>query len=120
MTGIEIQPVVFEGVSHFVEDDEADFRVAQVAAGNFPGRLRRLGIALLVLGFPGEAFATDMPGDIGLLTEKGFFAGVRTAFDELDNADLEAVAEGAGDHAESEEDLPLPLPVLITSTPRSS
>jgi hypothetical protein len=74
--GIEVEPAVFEGVGHFIEDDEADFRIAQVAAGNFPGGLRGVGVAVLVLRFPGEAFAADVPGDVRLLAEEGFFAGI--------------------------------------------
>ena len=42
-----------------------------------------------------------MPGDVGLLAEEGFLAGIRTAFDELHDTDLEAVAERPGDDTES-------------------
>ncbi len=38
---------------------------------------------------------------IRLLAEEGFLAGVGAAFDELDDGNLEAVAEGAGDDTES-------------------
>ena len=38
-----------------------------------------------------ETFAADVPGNVGLLTEKGFLAGVRAALDELDDADFEIV-----------------------------
>src|SRR6185369_669044 len=96
----EVEPVVLEGIGHFVEHDETDFRVGQMCAGDAPGVLRSPSVALLVLGFPSEAFAADMPGDIRLLPEKRFFAGVRTTLDELHDADLQAMAEGAGDDAE--------------------
>ena len=47
-----------------------------------------------------------MPVHAGLAAEKGFFAGIRAALDELHDADLQAVAEGAGDDAEGGARLP--------------
>jgi hypothetical protein len=57
----EIEPAVFERVGKFVEDDEADFRVGEIAASDVPGRLCDSGIARVVLRFLGEAFARHVP-----------------------------------------------------------
>ena len=58
-------------------------------------------VAVAVLGFPGEAFAHRLDGhELGKFLEHGALAGAPGALDELHDADLHAMADGAEHHAE--------------------
>jgi len=97
--GCDIEPAVFEGVSHFVEDDEPDAGIAEVFASDLPGEPGGRSIALLVLGFPGKTCPAYMPGDTRLGPEKGFFTAIGTSFHKLHDRDPHAVSQGARDDA---------------------
>ncbi len=91
-----------------VEDDEIDRVVSQIALCNLPRGLCGQRVPVVVLRFPGEAFAADVPLHLlGKLAEEAFFAGVRATLYELDHRYFMAVAEGAGDNAESRRTLAL-------------
>src|SRR3989338_6949581 len=96
----DLQVVELQRDVDFIQHHQRDVRVAQHAASHIPCGLRRCNVALLVLGFPGEAFAHHVILDFREAAKKRFLAGGKTAFDELHHADAHVVPEGTGDHAE--------------------
>src|SRR3989338_1373579 len=97
---LDLQVVELQRDVDFIQHHQRNIRVAQHAASHIPCSLRRGNVALLVLGFPGEAFAHHVILDFRKTPEKCFLAGGRASLDELHYADAHVVPEGTGDHAE--------------------
>ncbi len=104
----------------FVEHHQADRRVGSGSPGASQPATRRWRVGASVLGFPGKACSPTRASRRPVAAEKASSPVSEQALHELHDADLQAVAEGAGDTPKAALDLPLPLPVLTTSTPRSS
>ena len=98
---VERQVVVAQADVEFVEQDHLVVGVGDQFFCPVPGLAGGGKVALAVLGFPGEAIAHGVDRDlIGEMFEDVALAGVPFAFDELDDADLEAVGDAAEYHAE--------------------
>ncbi len=78
--------------------------------GLLPGGAGGSDVAGAVLGLPGEAHAHGVDGhQLGEALEQAALAGLPAALDELHDADPEAMAEAAHDHAEGGRRLALAL-----------
>ena len=84
-----------------------------------PGRLGRCNIRFPVLCFPGEAGGHDEEINQLMVLKQLLLAAVPRAFDKLDNAATQSVADTAGQHAKGRGAFPLPFPVKTTISPLS-
>jgi hypothetical protein len=101
-----------------IEDDEVDRRVGEVAAGDLPGRRRGSRVALAIPGFPGEAFAADVPMHLRLRPEESLLPVSGRPLTNCTTAACKLCPRARARTPKAA--LDLPLPVLISRMPRCS
>ncbi|OMP13516.1 hypothetical protein COLO4_01515 [Corchorus olitorius] len=99
---LHVKVVILQSDVQFVQQHQADGRIAQQFTGAGPCGLGFFHVARAVLRLPRVAFAHYVKAALfGKATQEAFFAGRDRALDELHHADLHVVAHGADHHAEA-------------------